>query len=256
MIKEKLGRYRFLFEELVKRDFQKKFKGTVLGAVWSILSPLLTLTVMRLVFTNFFGRNTEHYTTYLFAGNLVFSYFKESTSTGMNALVANKAIITKINIPKYMFLLSSNVSALLNFLLTMILFFVFAAVDGITFSWNFFMLLYPTFWLVIFNLGIGLILSAFYVFFKDTSYLYNVFTMLLMYMSAIFYTVDSFSEQMQRLFLLNPMYVYIKYFRIIVIDGNIPSLMYHLLPIGYALAALAIGAFMYKHYNRRFLYHM
>lgn len=253
---KKLKQYQFLFEELVRRDFQKKFKGTVLGAVWSILSPLLTLSVMRLVFTSFFGRNTPFYTTYLFAGNLVFSYFKESTSNGMTALTANKAIITKVNIPKYMFLLSSNVSALINFGLTMILFFLFAAIDGVTFSWRFIMLLYPVFWLVIFNLGVGLILSALYVFFKDTGYLYNVLTMLLMYMSAIFYTVDSFSPTAQRLFLLNPMYVYIKYFRIIVIDGNIPSLMYHLLPIGYALAVLALGAWMYKHYNRRFLYHM
>ncbi len=253
---KKLKQYQFLFEELVKRDFQKKFKGTVLGAVWSILSPLLTLTVMRLVFTQFFGRNTPFYTTYLFAGNLVFSYFKESTNGGMSSLISNKGIITKVNIPKYMFLLSSNVSSLLNFLLTMILFFIFAAIDGVPFAWRFFMLIYPTIWLVVFNLGMGLILSALFVFFKDTSYLYNVFTMLLMYMSAIFYKVDAFPPSVQRLFLLNPMYIYIKYFRIIVIDGNIPSLMYHVLPAGYALVVLAAGAFMYKHFNQRFLYHM
>ena len=69
----KIKRYQFLFEELVKRDFKKKYKRTVLGMAWSVLSPLLTLLVMCLVFTQFFGRNTPHYITYLFCGNLVFS---------------------------------------------------------------------------------------------------------------------------------------------------------------------------------------
>ena len=69
---KRIGQYKFLFEELVKRDFKKKYKRTVLGMVWSVLSPLLTLLVMKLVFTQFFGRTTPHFTTYLFCGNLVF----------------------------------------------------------------------------------------------------------------------------------------------------------------------------------------
>ena len=77
---QKIKQNQFLFEELVKRDFKKKYKRTVLGMAWSILSPLLMLLVMRLVFTQFFGQGMEHYTTYLFCGNLVFSYFNESTS--------------------------------------------------------------------------------------------------------------------------------------------------------------------------------
>ena len=86
---ETLKKHQFLFEELVKRDFKKKYKRTILGMAWSILSPMLTLLVMRLVFTRFFGRTTAHYTTYLFCGNLVFSYFNESTSQGMSALMGN-----------------------------------------------------------------------------------------------------------------------------------------------------------------------
>ena len=89
---QKLLQHRFLFEELVKRDFKKKYKSTVLGMTWSVLSPLLTLLVMRLVFTQFFGRNTPHYTTYLFCGNLVFSYFKDSTNQGMTSLMGNANI--------------------------------------------------------------------------------------------------------------------------------------------------------------------
>ena len=252
----RLQEHRFLFSELVKRDFKKKYKSTYLGMVWSVLSPLLTLLIMSLVFSNFFGRSQPHYIIYLFSGNILFSYFNESTSNGMGSLLANAGIFTKINVPKYLFLFSKNVSSLINFGLTLGVFFIFCIIDGVTFTWAFFMLIIPIVCMVIFNLGVGLILSALFVFFRDMQYLWSVFTMLLMYLSAIFYTVDSFSPTVQKLFHLNPVYVYIKYFRLIVIDGTVPSLLMHLAAVGYALAAFGIGALIYKKFNHKFLYYV
>ena len=198
---QKLKQYQFLFEELVKRDFKKKYKGTVLGMAWSVLSPLLTLLVMRLVFTHFFGRTIEHYTIYLFCGNLVYSFFNESTSQGMGSLLNNASIFTKVNVPKYLFLFSRNVQTLINFGLTLVVFFLFCILDHVTFTWKFIFLLYPIVLLLLFNIGCGLILSALYVFFRDIQYLWRIFTLLIMYMSAIFYSVDTFSPRVQRLFL-------------------------------------------------------
>ena len=106
----KIKQHRFLFEELVKRDFIKKYKRTVLGMLWSILGPLMTLGVMALIFTQFFGKNIEHFTIYMFCGNLLYNFFKESTFTGMTALYDNAGIFTKVNVPKYMFLLSKKLS--------------------------------------------------------------------------------------------------------------------------------------------------
>lgn len=249
-------KYQFLFEELVKRDFKQKYKRTALGMAWSILSPLLTLIVMRLVFTQFFGRSTPHYTTYLFAGNLIFSYYREATHGGMNALISNASIFSKVNVPKYMFLLSKNVSALLNFALTLCVFFIFACLDGITLGWYFLTLFYPVICLLIFNIGVGLILSALYVFFRDINYLYDVFTMLLMYMSAIFYMVDTFSPAVQKLFLCNPVYCYIKYVRVVVLEGTIPSLEFHLLCAFYAILVMLVGGLIYKKCNHKFLYYI
>lgn len=253
---QKLKRYQFLFEELVKRDFKKKYKRTILGMAWSILSPLLMLLVMRLVFTQFFGRNMEHYTTYLFAGNLVFSYFNESTGQGMTALMGNAGIFSKVNIPKYLFLFSKNVQTLINFGLTLIIFVLFCAMDGITFTWKFILLLYPIVLLLLFNIGLGLILSALFVFFRDIQYLWSVFTQILMYMSAIFYTIDQYSNTVRNLFLLNPVYLFIRYFRKIVIDATIPSIWFHLLMLLDVLIVLGIGCWMYKKYNTRFLYYV
>jgi len=252
----KFGNNRFLFEELVKRDFKKKYKRTVLGMGWSLLSPLLMLLVMKLVFTQFFGRNTPHYTIYLFCGNLIWSYFSEATKSGMSSLMENSKIFTKVTVPKYLFLLSKNVQTFISFLLTLVIFFLFVAFDQLSFTWKFLCLLYPVACLVLFNIGVGLVLSALYVFFRDIQYLYDVFLKLLMYMSAIFYTIDSYPPLVQNLFLLNPVYLFIRYFRKIVIEATIPTVYFHLLMLADAVIVLGIGCWMYKKYNTKFLYYV
>ena len=224
--------------------------------LWSVLSPLLMLLVMSLVFTQFFGQSTPHYTIYLFCGQLVFSYFADATTGGMSSLMDNSDIFTKINVPKYMFLLSKNVSSFINFCLTLLVFFLFVVFDGISFHWSFIMLLFPIGCLVVFNIGVGLILSALFMIFKDIQYLYTIATQVLMYFSAIFYNIEAYALQIRYLFYLNPIYVYIRYFRKIVIENTIPEFSFHLLCAFYAVAALLIGGFIYKKYNYKFLYYV
>ena len=255
-ILQKLKKHQFLFQQLVHRDFTKKYKRTVLGVAWSVLSPLLTLLVMNLIFGTLLGSDIEHYTIYLFSGQLVFSFFNESTNEGMTSLLNNAEIFTKVNVPKYMFLFSKNVSSLINFGITLCIYFLFVLINGIPITWKFVLLLYPIACLVVFNVGVGLILSAVYVFFRDIQYLYGIFTMLLMYMSAIFYSIETFPQIGRNLFLLNPVYVYIRYFRKIVIERTVPSLWFHLIAAGYALIAFAVGFFIYKKKNHSFLYYV
>lgn len=253
---QKLKQHQFLLQELVKRDFKKKYKGTVLGMAWSVLSPLLMLLVMRLVFTSFFGKNMEHYTTFLFCGNLVFAYFNESSTQGMAALRENAAIFSKINVPKFLFLMAKNVQTLINFGLTLCVFFLFCLLDGISFSWRFVLLLYPIGCLVLFNLGVGLVLSAMYVFFRDVQYLWSVFVQLLMYGSAIFYSIEGHSPAMQAVFHVNPVFLFIQYFRTVVLHGMVPPLWLHGLILFDALLVLTIGCAIYKKYNHQFLYYV
>ena len=253
---ERIKKERFLFEELTLRDFKQKYKRTILGMGWSLLFPLMTLFIQRLVFTHFFGRTTPHYTIYLFAGNIVFSYFREATTGGMNALISNAHIFSKVNVPKYIFVLTKNVSAFINFCLTLVIFFIFTVIDHVPFSLSFFSIIIPIVCLMLFNFGVGMILSALYIFFRDTGYLYDVFLTLLMYLSAIFYNVDSFPVTYQRLFLMNPVYCYIKFFRVAVIDGHMPSLVYTVLCFGYAILAVGIGIFIYHKKNHEFLYYV
>ena len=246
----------FLFVELVKRDFKLKYKGTMLGMFWSVLSPLLQLLVMRVVFTEFFGRNTPYYSTYLFSGLIVFNYYSEATKGSISALKKNSGILLKMNTPKYLFLLSRNVSSTINFLVLLPVYFLFVRIDGIHLSIRYLMLLYPVLLLPLFCIGVGMILSAMQVFFNDTSYLYNIFIILLRYVSAIFYNISRYSARVQRYFLFNPVYVFIKYFRTIVIDQNIPSLQYHGLLLLYTTIMLLLGGLIYKKFNRKFAFYL
>lgn len=255
-MKERIEKYSFLFEELVKRDFKKKYKRTSLGMVWSMLHPLLTLTIMTVVFKEFFGKETPNYTIYVFCGTIIFSYFKEATTGGMLSLVENAGIFSKVKLPKYMFLLTKNISSLINFSLTLILLFVFILIDGISITPAFLMLLYPIFFLMLFNIGFGLILSALYVFFRDMHYIYDIFTLLLMYVSAIFYTTSSYAGNFGKLFYLNPVYCYIDYFRTIIIAGEIPSLALHGLCAFYAIFSIIVGYTIYIKKNQSFMYYL
>ena len=253
------NRHRFLFAELVKRDFKKKYKRTYLGILWSLLSPLLTLLVMSIVFSSFFGTDIPHYTIYLFCGNIVWSFFSDATNGGMASLMDNAAIFSKINVPKYLFLLSRNLSSLINFGMTFVVFLIFCLLDGIAITPMFLMLIVPVALLILFNVGVGLILSAMFVFFRDVQYLWGVFLTLLMYLSAIFYdptTMTILGFNGGKLLMFNPIYTYIRYFREIVLYGNIPGLEHHVLAIGFALGALLIGGLIYKKMNHKFLYYI
>lgn len=253
---QKIKQHQFLFEELVKRDFKKKYKRTVLGMLWSVLNPLLHLLVLWLVFGHFFGRSIDHFVVYLFSGRLVYGYFTEATGEGMRSLMDNAKIFIKVNIPKYLFVFSKNISSLISFLLTLVIYFFFVIGNGLAITPKFILLIVPIGCLALFNLGVGLILSALFVFFRDIEYLWRVFTQLLMYLSAIFYSIESYPPQVQNLFLLNPIYLFIRYFRKIVIESAVPSIWFHLLLIGYTFVTLIIGLWMYKKYNTKFLYYV
>jgi len=252
----RLNEIQFLFEELVKRDFKKKYKRTILGMLWSVLSPLLMLCVMATIFGQFFGRNTPHYIIFVFTGQVLFQFYTESTNEGMNALMSNASIFSKINVPKYLFLFSKNISALINFGIILLIYFVFVWFDGITFTLKFLCLIYPIICLIFINLGIGLVLSALFIFFRDIQYLYRLFTQVVMYGSAIFYSIDSLSLATQRIFYCNPIFVCITYFRSIVLHNTVPDLWLHLLLAGYAIVLFGIGCWVYKKYNYKFLYYV
>ena len=122
--------------------------------------PLLTLLVMKVVIEQFLGRNMDHYMTYLFCGNLLFGWFSDVTNHGMLSLYANASIFTKADIPKCLFLFAGSVQTLINFALTLVVFFLFCWLGHVEFTWKFILLVYPITTMMLFNIGIGLVLSV------------------------------------------------------------------------------------------------
>ena len=161
---------RFLLVELIRRDFIKKYKRTTLGILWSALAPLFLLITMDIVFGAFFGLNLPHYTIYLFSGLLLFNYFSNITRNSMSVLYINAPIYSKVPVPKLYFLFSHSVANFIDFLVSLAVFFVFVAIDGITFKANFFLLIYPIICLFFINFGICMLLSSLYIFFRDISW--------------------------------------------------------------------------------------
>lgn len=253
--KEKAKQHRFLFEELTKRDFKKKYKRTILGVLWSMVSPFLAFLVQYFVYGYVFHRLDSGYVIYLLTGTLMFNFFTNATTNGMFSMYSNGAILSKVKVPKSLFVLSSNSAATFNFLLTLIVYFAFMIFCKITFGLHLLLIIYPILCLIIFNLGMSYILSALFVFFRDMQYLYQIFTMLLMYMSATFYEVKRFPEELRFIFNVNPVYHYISYMRQLVMQASVPSLTEHIICLSFALGMLGIGYFIHSKTEQKFVYY-
>ena len=106
-----LIKYQWLLKELVARDLKIKYRKSVLGYLWSILNPLLMMTILTLVFSNMFRFDIENYPVYLLTGQLMFTFFSESTNMAMNSILSGAALIKKVYLPKYIFPISRVISS-------------------------------------------------------------------------------------------------------------------------------------------------
>src|SRR3981081_743648 len=134
-----LLRYRYsaiLLRELVRTDFKLRYQGSVLGYVWSLLRPLLIFVILYLVFSKFLGKGVPHFKVYLLLGIVLWNYFVEVTTGGVGAIVGKGDLLRKINFPKYVIILASSFSALINLALNFIIIAVFIIFDDINLSWH------------------------------------------------------------------------------------------------------------------------
>ena len=179
-------------KQLILRDFKVKYKRSILGILWSLLYPVLTMSVMALVFTNFFKMTLPgvNYLVYLISGLVIFNYYSEATNLAMSSVVANFTLINKVYIPKYIFPLEKCIFTLINFALSLVPMYAIIILTGTPLS--FYHLLLPLIYvlLFIFCAGMGFILSTVSVFLRDMFYIYGVFLTLLQYLTPIVYAVE------------------------------------------------------------------
>ena len=241
---------KFLLTELVKKNLTSKYKDSVLGILWSFFIPLLTMLVFTAIFSMLFGRNIQNYPVYYLAGRLAFDFYNHGTKGAMNSIRRNASILKKIYVPKPMFPVSSICYEFVNFLISFIILFGVMIITGAPFHLTLLFVIVPISLLVVLVFGVGFILAVCNTYFSDIGYLYNVFTLVLLYASAMFYPIEIVPSQVQVIFTLNPVYCAMSCFRQCVY-GTMPDLSMVAYLGAFAFTTLGIGILLFNIYDKR-----
>ena len=197
-----------LISELVRTDFKLRYQGSVLGYAWSLLRPLLIFVILYIVFVKFLklGSGIPHFPVYLLLGIVIWNFFVELTTQGLTSIVSRGDLIRKISIPRWIIILSSSFSAVINLLLNLIVIAVFMVINHVSVGWS--MLWAPIILLevYIFGLGLSFFLSAAFVKFRDLSYIWEVLLQAGFYLTPILYPLSRITNiTFQKIIMLNPM---------------------------------------------------
>lgn len=249
-------RYAFLIKKLVSRDFKTKYKRSMLGMAWSFLNPLLTMSVQYIVFSTLFKSDIENFPVYLLTGIVFFNFFSEAISMGMTSITGNASLIKKVYMPKYVYPVSRVISSLVNFALAILPLFIVMLFTGTAFKWSLILLIFDILCLLGFVTGMSLLLTTAMTFFQDTQFLWGVLSMIWMYLTPIFYPESIIPAQFLTMYHMNPMYQYITFARICIIDGVSPEPMAYLWCIVSSLVVLALGVIMFKRNQDKFVLYL
>lgn len=247
-----IKRYAFLISQLVARDFKTKYKRSVLGVFWSFLNPLLTMSVQYVVFSTLFRNDIQNYAVYLLAGIVSYSFFNEVTTMCLQSISGNANLIKKVYMPKYIFPLSRTLSSSINLLISLIPLMIIIFASGLTLHKSFILMFFFLICLVIFSLGVGMILSALMVFFRDIQFLWSVIVMVWQYATPIFYSPNIIPPRFGFILTFNPIFQFIKNIRICIIDGISPEPRAYAYCFACAVGTLLIGSLVFKKTQDRF----
>ena len=268
-------KYRHLLRELVGKNIKLQYRDSVLGMFWTFLQPLLTMIVMSLIFNNLFGRDSSkvmNYPIYLLCGKLLFDFFSSSTKKAMRSIRGHSAIIKKVYVPKYIYPLSHSLANFITFLISltvlvvMIAFFNIANIHAFTVTWRVIFSIAPIAVLFVLSVGVGMLLAALNVFFKDIENIYDVLTLLLFYCTPIMYHISrlGFEEGSKMILVIksNPLFGIIQSFRACVLWGGTDQfwemfdanlLCYS---AGFAIVMFLIGFFTFYKTQDKFILHI
>jgi ABC-type polysaccharide/polyol phosphate export permease len=249
-------RYRGLIRLLVIRDLTVRYKRSVLGVWWTILNPMLTIAVLWIVFSNFFGRGGGlgvPYVVYLTAGILMATYFSQGVIAAGSAIVNSRNVLIKIYIPPEIFSLAAGVAAATHFVLSMIPLFVLQLATGTGIPWTVVLVPIPLVFMLMLVTGLGLLIASAAVFFRDVLDISRVITQLLNYLIPTFWTISLVESRPTALALVqsNPVYSYLVVFRGWVYGGPTPPAWTLAMMAGSSVVALMLGVYVFSRNWRR-----
>lgn len=253
---------KFILKQLVTKDFKIKYRRSVLGVAWSVLNPLLMMIVMSIVFSTIFaqGRNgsitPEMYPLYLIVGNITFSVMSESTNQALMSIIWASSLLKKVKVHRWVFPVQKVLFSLVNFTFSLVAVALVMLWFHVVPTWHLILLPVCLLLLMCFCMGLGMMLSALAVFFRDVMHLWTVVITAWMYLTPIFWTTD-FIGQMARwiqvLVVVNPMYNYLQFMRDIFLFNTVPSALTFGLCVAWAVVALIIGYTVFHKTEHKFI---
>lgn len=199
-----------LLKELVKTDFKLRYQGSVMGYIWSVLKPLMLFAVMYVVFIYFlrFGADVPHFAVALLLGMVLWSFFTETTTLGMQSIVIRGDLLRKLSFPQAIIVLSVSINAFINLLISLVIVFIFGLINHVDISKFAFLAPLLLIELYVFSLGVSFLLATVYVHFRDIAPVWEVFLQIGMYMTPIIYPVTlvmNINLTMAKILMMNPL---------------------------------------------------
>lgn len=237
----------FVIQQLIQRDRKRNISSTFMGELWEIVNPLIHMVVMVLVFRNMFGNGSNSlFPLYVLTGTTIYGLFTSGTNLCLNALSGNKSFLIKTRIKKSIYVLEKILLAFRNFLLSMIIYVFVLAIYRISPDWTWLYVIPDIFLLLVIMQGVGKLLATINVSFADITYFYKIFTLMLVYGSAIFYRAERLAPYVQNVMMINPIYIAITIAREAIMDQKIPTTTMWLVMAGYAAVCYAIGTYVFE----------
>ena len=257
--KGSLEKDRFILQQLVTKDFKLRYRRSVLGVVWSVLNPLLMMMIMSFVFSYFLrGSNVENYPLYLIVGNVTFGLMNEATSTGLRSIIDAAPLLKKVKVDRWVFPVQKVLSAMVNFALSLIAVVIVMLFFRIAPTWHIVWMLPALLLLMVFCVGISLFIGAAAVFFRDMIHLWSVALTAWTYLTPIFWDLSLLTNAGAPQFVVwvvkaNPMYNYLEMMRCAIVYQSDPTTTVILLAVFWALLALALGYFVFRKTEHKFI---
>lgn len=247
-------RYKELILHFTSKELKLKYRGSFLGFFWTLLDPLFMILILLLVFTKLFRYDIPNYPSFLLIGVFIWNYFQEATIKSLHIFKEYKEIITKTHVPKEVLIISTNLIALIDFLLKFLVLIISLIILKAILNWpslihinfNFFLLIILIGLQLLFLLGITFILSSICVYFKDLANIWGILIHAGFFMTPIFYPESLMPTKYYFMFAINPMYHFIEAYRSILIGGAKPLLHNFLVIIFFTVIFLFVGQFIFK----------
>jgi len=256
MFAKELYEYRHVLTQLVTQQLLSRYRRTIFGYLWTILNPLMMMTVSAIVFSHIFRLGLRDYAIFLFSATVPWNFFYGCVVQAGSAIVANEGLIKKIYIPKIIFPFSTAIGSLLDSLFGLVALFLIAFAIGAHIS--FALLFLPISFIIIFvfAIGLSLILSVLMVYFRDLQHLIGVLLQALFFLTPIMYQLDAVSPRLQQFIRYNPMLYFIELFRAPIYHSQLPDVHAIAFCIIFSSVALIAGLKIFRAYEHKLIFRL